>query len=136
MKKFCLVLLLFTACFTSSAQNDTTIAPVDTVANADTVLRIIDLNPYFTLHVDSSFNYQLHINKNPENYFWYLRNAPIGLRISRENGIISFKADKSYFLSGRLKYDVNYNVVLGVQNLKDPKEKVDTSFTIVFYNTE
>lgn len=136
MKKFFLVLLIAGSCFTSSAQDDTTTFPVDTVINADTVLRIIDLNPYFTLHVDSSFSYQLHINKNPENYFWYLRNAPVGLKINRENGIINFKADKSYFLSGRLKYDVNYNVTIGVQNLKDPKEKIDTNFAIVFYNTE
>jgi hypothetical protein len=136
MKKFCLALLFFTTCLIGSAQEDTTQVPVDTVVSPDTALRIIDLNPYFTLHVDSTFSFQLHINKNPENYFWYLRNAPIGLKINRENGTINFKADKSYFLSGRLKYDVNYNVILGVQNLKDPKEKVDTGFTIVFYSTE
>ncbi len=136
MKKFFLAFLFSTAYFISYAQDDTTTVPVDTVMNVDTVLRVIDLNPYFTLHVDSSFSYQLHINKNPENYFWYLRNAPVGLKINRENGIISFKADKAYFLSGRLKYDVNYNVTIGVQNLKDPKEKVDTNFAIVFYNTE
>lgn len=136
MKKFILVLLISAFYFTSSAQDDTTTVPVDTIINTDTVLRIIDLNPYFTLHVDSSFSYQLHINKKTDNYFWYLRNAPVGLRINRESGIISFKADKSYFLSGRLKYDVNYNVTIGVQNLKDPTEKVDTNFAIVFYNTE
>jgi hypothetical protein len=142
MKKFCLVLLFSTAYFFSSAQDDTTVVSFDTVMNADTVvntdtvLRIIDLNPYFTLHVDSSFSYQLHINKNPENYFWYLRNAPVGLKINRENGTINFKADKAYFLSGRLKYDVNYNVTLGVQNLKNPLEKLDTNFAIVFFNTE
>jgi len=58
------------------------------------------------------------------------------LRINKENGIVSFKADKSYFLSGKLKYDVNYKVLVGVQNLGNPRERVDTSFTIVFYNTE
>jgi hypothetical protein len=142
MKKIYFVLLLSAFYFTSSAQDDTTIVPidtvinVDTVINTDTVLRIIDLNPYFTVHVDSSFTHQLHINKNPENYFWYLRNAPVGLRINRESGVINFKADKSYFLSGRLKYDVSYDVTIGVQNLKDPKEKIDTNFAIVFYNTE
>lgn len=130
MKKFCLVLLFSSFYFIGLAQDDTVPKQIDTA------LRIIDLNPYFTLHVDSTFSYQLHINKSPENYFWYLKNAPIGLRINKENGTISFKADKSYFLSGRLKYDVNYNVILGVQNLKDPKEKVDTNFSIVFYNTE
>lgn len=104
--------------------------------NADTVLRIIDLNPYFSIHVDSTFSYLLHINKSPENYFWYLKNAPVGLRISKDNGLITFKADRSYFLSGKLKYDIPYKVNVGVQNLHDPKEKTDTSLTIVFFNTE
>jgi hypothetical protein len=130
MKKFCLVLFLAGFHFIASAQQDSV------YINVDSTLRIIDLNPFFTLHVDSTFSYQLHINKASENYFWYLKNAPIGLRINKENGTISFKADKSYFLSGKLKYDVNYNVNIGVQNLKDPKERVDTNFTIVFYNTE
>ncbi len=102
----------------------------------DTSLRIINLNPFFTLHVDSSLVYQLQINKNPENYFWYLRNSPVGLRIHKDNGILTFSANKSLFLSGRLKYDVNYRVNLGVQNLLNPTEKIDTSFSIVFYNTE
>jgi len=102
----------------------------------DTPLRIIDLNPFITLHVDSTLSYQLQINKSPENYFWYLRNAPVGLRIQKDNGLVTFKADKSYFHSGKLKYDVNYKVFVGVQNLKDPTQRVDTSFTIVFYNTE
>jgi len=134
MKKLCLVLFFFSFHFIGSAQIDSIEMPGQIAV--DTPLRIIDLNPYFTLHVDSTFNYQLHINKNSENYFWYLKNAPVGLHINKENGTITFKADKSYFLSGKLKYDMNYNVLLGVQNLKDPKEKVDTSFTIVFYNTE
>ena len=106
------------------------------VFHPDSSLRIINLNPYFTLHVDSSLNYQLQINKNEENYFWYLRNAPVGLRIGKDNGLLSFRADKSYFLSGKLKYDVNYKVTLGVQNLTDPEDKVDTSISIVFYNTD
>lgn len=135
MKKLLLVVFVSWFYLIGHAQDDTTQMP-PLVMNVDTTLRIIDLNPFFTLHVDSTFNYQLHINKPTENYFWYLKNAPIGLRINKENGVISFKADKSYFLSGKLKYDVNYNVNIGVQNLKDPKEKVDTNFTIVFYNTE
>jgi hypothetical protein len=44
--------------------------------------------------------------------------------------------EKSYFLSGKLKYDNEYKVVVGVQSLTDAKEKVDTSLTIVFYNTD
>lgn len=106
------------------------------VFHPDSTLRIINLNPFFTLHVDSSLSYQLQINKNPEQYFWYLRNSPVGLRINKDNGNLSFRADKSFFLSGKLKYDVNYKVNVGVQNLADPTEKVDTSFAIVFYNTE
>src|SRR6187402_2727994 len=72
------------------------------IYNPDSTLRIINLNPYFTLHVDSSLYYQLQINKNPENYFWFLKNSPIGLRINKDNGLLSFKAEKAYFLSGRL----------------------------------
>jgi hypothetical protein len=106
------------------------------VFQPDTSLRIVDLNPYFSVHVDSTLSYQLQINKTPSGYFWYLKNAPVGLRIQKDNGVISFKADKSYFHSGKLKYDVNYKVSVGVQNLNNPNERVDTSFTIVFYNTE
>lgn len=135
MKRLLLAFVLSSLFLVGLAQDDSTQMP-PLVTNVDTTLRIIDLNPFFTLHVDSTFSYQLHINKEPENYFWYLKNAPIGLRINKENGTITFKADKSYFLSGKLKYDVNYNVNIGVQNLKDPKERVDTNFTIVFYNTE
>ena len=50
--------------------------------------------------------------------------------------MLSFKAEKSYFMSGKLKYDQEYTVHLGVQNLSDPKERVDTGFVLVFYNTE
>ena len=102
----------------------------------DTSLRIRNLNPYFTLHVDSSLSYKLEINKEITNYYWYLKNSPVGLRINKDNGLLTFKADKAYFLSGRLKYDVEYKVQLGVQNLNNPVEKADTVFTIVFFNTE
>ncbi len=116
--------------FGSSAQDSANIF------HPDSALRIIDVAPYFTIHVDSSFEYQLQVNKNPLEYFWYLKNAPIGMRIKKDNGLISFKADKSYFLSGKLKYDQPYKVLVGVQNLHNPAEKVDTVFTMVFYNTE
>jgi hypothetical protein len=131
--KTLLLLLLYFSTFSKIHAQDTSSA---VVLYPDSSLRIINVNPYFTLHVDSSLNYQFEINKPEANYFWYLRNAPIGLRINKDNGLLSFRADRSYFLSGRLKYDVNYNVILGVQNLSDPTEKVDTSITIVFYNTE
>jgi hypothetical protein len=39
-------------------------------------------------------------------------------------------------MSGKLKYDFPYKVYLGVQNLQNPADKVDTSFTLLFYNTE
>jgi hypothetical protein len=68
----------------------------------DSILRIINLNPFFTLHVDSSLSYQLQINKDPGNYFWYLKNSPIGLRINKDNGLLSFKAEKAYFYRANL----------------------------------
>jgi hypothetical protein len=147
MKRFLLIFSFLLVCFYSRAQvtdstklRDSVLVHKDTLPITeiyqDTALRIINLNPYFTLHVDSSLTYPLQINKNPENYFWYLRNSPVGLRINKDNGVLTFNANKSLFLSGRLKYDVNYKVTLGVQNLINPTEKIDTSFTIVFYNTE
>ncbi|MFT4023531.1 MAG: hypothetical protein QM664_07085 [Flavihumibacter sp.] len=139
-----LVLVLISSALPGFAQ-DTLPAnkpPVDSltlippVAVDTTPLRIINLNPYITLHVDSSMLYNLDINRDSSKYFWYLRNAPVGLRIDKDDGVLSFKADKSYFLSGRLKYDQEYKVSLGVQNLANPADRVDTSFTLVFYNTE
>jgi hypothetical protein len=114
--------------------SDTVVAPVD--STDITVLRIKNLNPYFNLHVDSSLNYGLIINKDPSNYYWYLRNSPVGLRINKDNGQLTFKADKSYFLSGKLKYDNEYRVNVGVQNLDNPEDRVDTFFSIMFYNTD
>lgn len=102
----------------------------------DSLLRIINLSPYFTVHVDSTLQYKLEINKVESDYFWFLKNSPVGLRINKDNGLLTFRAEKSYFLSGKLKYDVEYKVMMGVQNLHNPKERVDTSFTIVFYSTE
>jgi hypothetical protein len=101
----------------------------------DSALRIRNLNPYFTLHVDSTLTYQLELNRDPSKYFFFMKNAPVGLKI-KENGLLTFKADKSYFLSGRLKYDNEYKVNIGVQNLNNPQERVDTSFTLVFFTTE
>jgi hypothetical protein len=111
-------------------QLDSIIQPVDSV------LRIKNLNPYFTLHVDSTIQYRLEINKDQSDFYWYLRNSPIGVRINKDNGTLSVKVDKSYFFSGKLKYDNEYKVNVGVQSLTNPREKIDTSFTIVFYNTD
>lgn len=133
IKAAVLVLWLFAfGCVHAQTRADSTILP----AHTDSVLRIKNLNPYFTLHVDSSLKYQLEINKPLEKYFWFMKNSPVGLRINKDNGLMSFKAEKSYFLSGRLRYDTEYKVALSVQNLDDPEERVDTFFTILFYNTE
>ena len=102
----------------------------------DSTLRIINLNPFFTIHVDSVLQYDLKINRPPEQYYWYIKNGPVGVRIDRNTGMLYFKADKSFFKSGKLKYDVPYRVDFGVQNLYIPVEHVDTSFTIMFYSTE
>lgn len=102
----------------------------------DSVLRIRNLNPYFTLHVDSTLNYDLEINKVASHYYWYIKNSPLGLKINKDNGQLSFKASKAYFLSGKLKYDYPYKVNVGVQNLQNPAEQVDTSFTILFFTTD
>ena len=111
--------------------------PADSVKKEeDTTLRIINLNPYFTLHVDSTLSYKLDINKDPSHYFWFLRNSPPGLKINKDNGLLTFRADRSFFLSGKLKYDNQYRVSLGVQNLNNPVERVDTSFTLMFFTTE
>jgi hypothetical protein len=139
MKNICICFLFSLACFTGSAQTDTTkVGFADTGKSPieDTALRIINMNPVFSLHVDSTLSYQFQINKFASNYFWFMRNAPLGLKINKDNGLLYFKADKSYFLSGRLKYDYNYKVTLGVQNLTNSKEKTDSVFTIVFYNTD
>lgn len=101
----------------------------------DTGTRILNLYPFFSLHVDSSLYYKLLINKDPKNYYWYLKNAPVGLRVDKE-GMLSFKSNKALFTSGRLKYDTDYTVKMGVQSLLNPEDKVDTSFVITFYNTD
>jgi hypothetical protein len=106
------------------------------VIHTDTVLRIKNLEPYITLHVDSTLKYQLEINKKLSDYYWFLKNSPVGLKINKDNGLLTFKAEKNYFLSGRLKYDYEYKVKLSVQNLDIPSEKVDTFFTLLFYSTE
>ena len=111
----------------------------DTIAQkpADSaMLRIKNLNPYFTVHVDSMLRYPLEINKDVSQYYWFIKNSPVGVKINKDNGLLTTKVDKSFFLSGKLKYDYEYKVALSVQNLKNPADKVDTFFTILFYSTE
>ncbi|MBL7740427.1 MAG: hypothetical protein JNK14_14515 [Chitinophagaceae bacterium] len=133
-----LVLMLIVSVIRAQDVADTTRPVTDTAVlqRPDTTLRIINLSPYFTLHVDSMLSYQLSINKDEKRYYWYLKNSPVGLKINKDNGLLTFKADKSFFLSGKLKYDEEYTVRIGVQNLSDANEKVDTNFTLVFYSTE
>ena len=106
------------------------------IKEQDTILRIKNFTPYFTLHVDSTLDYHFEINKFPNQYYWYLKNSPVGLKINKDNGVLHFKAEKSFFLSGKLKYDNEYKVHLGVQNLNNANDKVDTTFTLLFYNTD
>ena len=122
----------------SQVATDTTEKGTDSIhgLTPDTTLRIKNLNPYFNLHVDSTLSYHLEINRDESKYYWYLRNSPVGLKINKDNGILTFQADKSFFLSGKLKYDNEYRVYVGVQNLDNPKDKIDTFFSILFYNTE
>ncbi len=130
-----LLMLCLAISFSSHAQDTIprTLIPIDTVIAP---LRITNLNPYFTIHSDSTLTYNLEINKDETKYYWFLRNSPVGLRINKDDGVLTFKAEKSFFLSGKLKYDVEYKVNIGVQNLSNPLERVDTMFTIVFYNTD
>ena len=104
--------------------------------HTDSSLRIKNLEPYITLHVDSLLNYNLEINRDTAHYYWFLKNSPVGLKIGKKTGLLTFKADKSYFLSGKLKYDYEYKISLSVQNLDNPEDRVDTSFTLLFFNTE
>jgi hypothetical protein len=135
--------LLVTGVYAQTNQADTIIVKQDTIPNeseeqavADTVLRVINLNPYFTIQVDSTLVYDFQINKTDENYFWYLKNAPVGVKVDKNTGVLYFKADKSFFKSGKLKYDIPYNVELGVQNLRNAEERFESAFTLLFYSTE
>lgn len=136
MRKFWFYLFLSTLlsnrAFTQVIDTVPTILPP---AIVDTPLRITNLSPYFSVQVDSTLTYQLLINKDENKYYWFLRNSPLGMKIGK-NGLLTFKAEKSFFLSGKLKYDHEYLIRLGVQNLSDPADKIDTSITLVFYNTE
>lgn len=138
LRLFLSSLVIFVISLPGFAQIPTFRAPMqlqDTTAKPEDTLRIRNLNPYFSLHVDSSLYYQLEINRDPSRYFFFMKDAPVGMKI-KENGLITFRAERSYFLSGRLKYDVQYKVKIGVQNLDNPKDRLDTSFTIQYFTTD
>ena len=144
MKKLILLFSVFLSTqLIAQQQSDTIIVKQDTVltpdsdpVDADTVLRVINLNPFFTIQVDSTLTYDFQINRPKANYFFYLKNAPIGVKLDKSTGLLYFKADKSYFKSGKLKYDIPYAVELGVQNLRNAEERFESSFTLLFYSTE
>lgn len=145
MKKLILLFSVFLSTqLIAQQQSDTIIVKQDTVLttdsepflDTDTVLRVINLNPFFTIQVDSTLTYDFQINRPKSNYFFYLKNAPIGVKLDKSTGVLYFKADKSYFKSGKLKYDIPYAVELGVQNLRNAEERFESSFTLLFYSTE
>lgn len=107
-----------------------------TIVNDSLPLKIKNFSPNYNIHIDSNFRYEYIINKDKKNYFWFLRKAPAGLKIDKDSGTLILNINKSYFLSGKLKYDVDYKVGVTVQNLNDEKDRIDTTFTISFYNTE
>lgn len=135
IKRYCHIVLLIGVAIAAQGQEpmitDTIPHPVP-----DTLLRIINFNAFFTQHIDSSNVYQFRINKNSSNYYWYIKDAPVGLAINKDNGLLSFKVAKNYFQSGKMKYDFPYKVTVGAQSLLDAEEKVDSIFSISFYNTE
>ena len=143
MKYSLFVLFICVATFASgqtdttlkTKQTDTTLHPAP-IGYQDTALRITNVNPYFTLHVDSILSYDFIINKNPTDYYWFLTNSPVGVKIDRKTGTLYVKGEKALFKTGRLKYDIPYKVQVGVQNLHNPTDRVDTSITILFYSTE
>lgn len=135
IKKVIIIIFIFLFQFSAPAQT-TPDSTQKAVNYADSALRIRNINPYFTLHVDSTLRYAFEINKDQLQYYWYLKNSPVGLKINKDNGVLTFKAEKSYFLSGKLKYDYEYKVKIGIQNLNNPDERIDTSFILLFYNTE
>lgn len=142
--KYILFVFFISISIFASGQTDTTIQakPTDSTllptpaGFQDTALRITNVNPYFTLHVDSVLNYDFIINKKPADYYWFLSNSPVGVKIDRKTGVLYVKGEKALFKNGRLKYDVPYRVQLGVQNLHNPTDRVDTAFTLLFYSTE
>ena len=108
-RSFCAILPIFIIKI-SFAQFADSAALLPFLHNEDSSLRIINLNPYFSEHVDSTLSYQFQINRDQSKYYWFLKNSPVGLKINKDDGLLTFKAEKSYFLSGKLKYDFPYKV--------------------------
>ncbi|NBO58401.1 MAG: hypothetical protein EBU73_05610 [Chitinophagia bacterium] len=143
IKLVIIALVAFKFSFAQEISKDTTLPSKDTVSNlaiprqeVESPLRIMNLSPFFSLQADSILTYDFKINKPIDQYFWYLKSAPIGLKIDKNSGILYFKADKNLFKSGRLKFDIPYKVEFGVQNLRNAADRIDTSFNLLFFSTE
>jgi len=143
IKLVIIALVAFKFSFAQEISKDTTLPSKDTISNlaipkqeVDSPLRIMNLSPFFSLQADSVLTYDFKINKPIDQYFWYLKSAPIGLKIDKNSGLLYFKADKNLFKSGRLKFDIPYKVEFGVQNLRNAADRIDTSFNILFFSTE
>lgn len=134
-----LLLLFFSAARAQVKPDSIVLKPIHEIPhifNSDTALRITNFSPFFSLHVDSSLNYRFQINKDARKYYWYLKNAPAGFKIDKDNGTLSFRSNKSLFLSGRLKYDREYPVSFGIQSLSNPADRLDTTLNVIFYSTD
>ncbi len=137
-------ILILLLCFFSAADaqvrpDSIVLKPIQEIPHIfypDTALRITNFSPFFSMHVDSSLNYRFQINKDPRKYYWYLKNAPAGFKIDKDNGTLSFRSNKSLFLSGRLKYDREYPISFGVQSLSNPADRLDTTLNVIFYSTD
>lgn len=143
IKLVIIALVAFKFSFAQEISKDTTLPLKDTISNlanpkqeVDSPLRIMNLSPFFSLQADSVLTYDFKINKPIDQYFWYLKSAPIGLKIDKNSGLLYFKADKNLFKSGRLKFDIPYKVEFGVQNLRNAADRIDTSFNLLFFSTE
>ena len=83
MKRNLLIVLWLLAGLTTAKAQPAKDSVLKTVSIADSSLRIKNLNPYFTLHVDSTLRYQLEINREITKYYWFLKNGPVGLKINK-----------------------------------------------------
>src|SRR5690606_2490067 len=131
-----LVVFLLSLSVRSQVRPDSIVLkPATEVSRMDS-LRIVNFSPFFSLHVDSSLSYKFLINKDPKKYYWFLKEAPVGFKMDKDNGVLSFKSNKSLFLAGRLKYDQEYPVKIGVQSLSNPLDRLDTTVRVIFYSTD
>lgn len=131
-----ILLLIFSSTHAQIPSDSIYLKPIHVLPSINDSLRIINFSPFFSLHVDSSLHYKFQINKEAKKYYWYLKEAPVGFKMDKDDGILTFKTNKSLFLSGRLKYDKEYPVSFGVQSLSNPMDKLDTTLRVIFYSTD